>query len=154
MQGDHSYCKTKITHPLAVQLGNFARNQLPKLSVSSNQVTLPAIYQNKNNEDDTSTLSDPYVGSDNESTVTTEIVTGKHKRPGQPKKDDAVPRGKTVQQLQQELVSRMQQQEKNSKNNKNKNTNQRAFGNKTKHKPSFPHNKNHHKKDLKKKSNK
>eukprot|EP00957_Ditylum_brightwellii_P123307 9401881-Ditylum_brightwellii.AAC.1 len=31
-QGDQTYYKTKITHPVAVQLGNFARNQLPRLS--------------------------------------------------------------------------------------------------------------------------
>eukprot|EP00957_Ditylum_brightwellii_P016939 1277232-Ditylum_brightwellii.AAC.1 len=60
MQGDHTYCKTKITHLLAVQLSNFARNQLLSLSARSNQGTLPGRYQHSDNEDDTSTLSDPH----------------------------------------------------------------------------------------------
>eukprot|EP00957_Ditylum_brightwellii_P063131 4791983-Ditylum_brightwellii.AAC.1 len=46
MRSDHTYCKTKITHPLAVQLGNFARNQLPRLSARSNQDALHARHQN------------------------------------------------------------------------------------------------------------
>eukprot|EP00957_Ditylum_brightwellii_P023575 1779451-Ditylum_brightwellii.AAC.1 len=69
-------------HPLAVQLGNFARNQLPRLGARSNQGTFPASYQNSDSEDYTSTLSDPHVGTDNESAATAEIVTGKRKRPG------------------------------------------------------------------------
>eukprot|EP00957_Ditylum_brightwellii_P203380 15334380-Ditylum_brightwellii.AAC.1 len=35
-QGDHTYYMTKITHPLAVELGNHVRSQLPKLSSSMN----------------------------------------------------------------------------------------------------------------------
>eukprot|EP00957_Ditylum_brightwellii_P055627 4215330-Ditylum_brightwellii.AAC.1 len=73
MKGDYTYYKTKIRHPMAVQLGNFARNLLPRLSARSNQCILPAIYQNSDN--DTSALSDPHLGTDNESAVTAEIVT-------------------------------------------------------------------------------
>eukprot|EP00957_Ditylum_brightwellii_P089958 6850635-Ditylum_brightwellii.AAC.1 len=80
MQGDHTYYKTKIMQQVAVQLGNFAKNQLQRLSARSNQGTLPARYQNSDN--DLSTLSDPHVGTDNEAAVTAEINTGKHKRPG------------------------------------------------------------------------
>eukprot|EP00957_Ditylum_brightwellii_P065398 4961146-Ditylum_brightwellii.AAC.1 len=78
-----------------MQLGNFARNPLPRLSARSNQYTLPARYQNS--ENDSSALSDPHVGTDNESAVTVEIVTGECKRTGQPKKDDDVPNRKTMQ---------------------------------------------------------
>eukprot|EP00957_Ditylum_brightwellii_P207578 15353592-Ditylum_brightwellii.AAC.2 len=42
MQGDHTYYKTNITHPVAVQLGNFAKKQPQRLSARSNQGTLPA----------------------------------------------------------------------------------------------------------------
>eukprot|EP00957_Ditylum_brightwellii_P034778 2636009-Ditylum_brightwellii.AAC.1 len=88
---------------MAVQLGNFARNQLPRLSATSNQGTLPAIYQNSDN--DSSTISDPHVGTNNESVITAEIVTGKHKRSGSPKKDDTDLKGKTLLQLQHEQLS-------------------------------------------------
>eukprot|EP00957_Ditylum_brightwellii_P210638 15365207-Ditylum_brightwellii.AAC.2 len=81
-----------IMHPVAVQLGNFARNQISRHSARSNQGILPARYQN--NDNDSSNLLDLHVGTDNESAVTAEIVTGKRKRPEWPKKDDAVPRKK------------------------------------------------------------
>eukprot|EP00957_Ditylum_brightwellii_P084732 6442780-Ditylum_brightwellii.AAC.1 len=77
MKGDHTYYKTKITHPVVVQLGNFVRNQLPRLSARNNQGKLPERYQNS--DDDSSNLSDLHLGTDNESAVTSESFAGKRK---------------------------------------------------------------------------
>eukprot|EP00957_Ditylum_brightwellii_P154419 11750781-Ditylum_brightwellii.AAC.1 len=104
MQGDHTYYKTKITHPVAVQLGNFAISQLSRLSARSNQCTLPARYQNSDN--DSAILSDPNLCADDESALATPIVTGKHTKPGKPKKDDTI---------QHEKESRMQNKKTKNK---------------------------------------
>eukprot|EP00957_Ditylum_brightwellii_P057447 4355631-Ditylum_brightwellii.AAC.1 len=52
-QDVHTYYKTKITYPVAVQLGNLARSQLSMLSARQNQGILPTRFQNCNNDSST-----------------------------------------------------------------------------------------------------
>eukprot|EP00957_Ditylum_brightwellii_P034889 2643946-Ditylum_brightwellii.AAC.1 len=62
------------------------------MSARSNQGTLPTRYYISDN--DSSTLSDPNLRTDDESGLTTQIITGRLKRSKRPKKDNTNPVGK------------------------------------------------------------